>query len=208
MNWILEHLQVLIGAAAAIAYLLNRSRASSQEQPKQPRRGLREASDDQEQAERTRRVQDEIRRKIAERRAEASGSGQPRAPRDLVPPVMRPANLPPIDPFGGPMRRVVRKIEEAAAKLEERVDDPEASARAAELARQAKLAERLRELERARVAEERRRTEILAARRQLDSVSQPTRVAAGEIHRALRDPRELRRAFILREILNRPVGLR
>src|SRR5688500_13132200 len=105
MNWVLEHLQILIGAAAAIAYLLNRGRGSAEEKQQPSSRTSHDGSD--EQAERTRRVQEEIRRKIAERRGQVPGSSEHPSRRELSPPVMQPPKLPPIDPFGGPMRRVV-----------------------------------------------------------------------------------------------------
>jgi hypothetical protein len=206
MNWVLEHLQILIGAAAAIAYLLNRGRGSADEQQKPSRRSSQGGSD--EQAERTRRVQEEIRRKIAERRGQVGGSNEHPSGREVSPPVMPPPRLPPIDPFGGPMRRVVRKIEEAAARLEERPEDPEAAVRTAELARQAKLAERLRELEQARAAEERRTASILSARKPREVVTRKSTSAAEDLRNRLRDPDEFRRAVLLREVLGPPVALR
>ena len=206
MNWVLEHLQLIIGAAAAIAYVLNKRRSAGQEQQEQPRDPRGEHPS--EQAERTRRVQEEIRRKIAERRGLSTEQVEQRSPREQVPPLMRPPHFPPIDPFGGPMRRVVRKLEEAAAKIEERIEDPQEAARKSELDRQAKLAEKLRELELSRVAEERRAAELIleSRRRQLDSRVVP--VAIDEVRHRLRDPRELRRAVILREILGPPVAMR
>lgn len=206
MNWVLEHLQILIGAAAAIAYLLNRGRGSAEEKQQPSSRTSHDGSD--EQAERTRRVQEEIRRKIAERRGQVAGSSEHPSRRELSPPVMPPPKLPPIDPFGGPMRRVVRKIEEAAARLEERVEDPEAIARAAEIARQAKLAERLRELEQARVAEERRAAKILLATKAREVVTRRSTSLAEDLRNRLRHPDEFRRAVILREVLGPPLALR
>ena len=105
------------------------------------------------------------------------------------------------------MRRVVRKIEEAAARLEERVEDPEAIARAAEIARQAKLAERLRELEQARVAEERRAAKILLATKR-EVVTRRSTSLAEDLRDRLRHPDEFRRAVILREVLGPPLALR
>lgn len=203
MNWVQEHLQILIAAAAAIAYFLN-SRRSARTENDETKRPAEQAS--AEHAERTRRVQEEIRRKIAERRTGQTGNRP--GTNERVPPMVRPSNVPPIDPFGGPMRRVVRKIEEAASRLEDKFEDPEAAARAAEIARQAKLAERLRELEQARAMQERRAAELLRAKKPRQVAVAPTAVVGNEVHQRLRDPRELRRAIVLREILSPPVGLR
>lgn len=207
MNWILEHLQILIGAAAAIAYVLNRKRAAAQEADEQAQRPRADVADDQ--AERTRRVQDEIRRKIAERRGTGVDSGERQTSRERVPPpLMRPPQVPPVDPFGGPVRRVVRKLEEAAANFEERYKDPEEAERVSEMARQAKLAERMRELQLAQAAEEKRAAAILLAQKRRVPVVRELVTDADLIRSRLRDPHELRRAVILREILGPPVGSR
>lgn len=205
MNWVLEHLQILLGAAAAIAYYLNRRRAAAVES-KRPAQGR--GQDSAEQAERTRRVQEEIRRKIAERRGTAREGAGGQSTRERIPPLVRPTQVPPLDPFGGPMRRIVKKIEEAAANLEQRSENGEAAAaRTAELARQAKLAEQLRELEAARVAHERRAAEIaLAKKKRMET--RPVPGAFRDVRAVLRDPREIRRAVIMREVLGPPVGLR
>lgn len=205
MNWILEHLQILIGAAAAIAYFLNRRRGAAREEEHEAQQPDGGAS--AEQAERTRRVQEEIRRKIAERRGIEPVPEQ-RAPAERIPPFVRPTHVPPVDPFGGPMRRVVRKLEEAAARLEERGEDPEEVARKAEMARQARLAEKMRELEQERMMQDRRTDELLSKARAPQIVARKSRSDAEDIQARLRDPHELRRAVILREILGPPVGLR
>jgi hypothetical protein len=205
MNWVLEHLQLLIGAAAAIAYYLNRRRTSADgaARPAQAR-----GPDSEEQAERTRRVQEVIRRKIAERRGRAPDVVERRTARERMPPLVRPTQVPPLDPFGGPMRRIIRKIEDAAAKLDQPIDNPEAGAKTSELVRQAKLAEQLRELEVARVAQERRAAEIALVKIKRRAETRPMPAVFGDVRAVLRDPRELRRAVILREVLGPPVGLR
>lgn len=209
MAWVLEHLQLLIGIAAAIAYYLNRARQEKAE-AQSPREETEEA-----RAERTRRLQEEIRRKIAERRG--GGAAPAAAPvgrgRDVVPPLVRTEPVRPIDPFGGPVGRVLREVREAAEKefdpaVEERRRAEEAAAHQAVLARQEKLAEEMRALEAARVVEQKRVAAILAQRRELrsDAVTRGTDEAS--LTGALRDPRELRRAFVLREVLGAPVALR
>ena len=113
MTWVLEHLQILIGVAAAIAYFLNRARVES------GGAGRASGETDEARAERTRQLQEEIRRKIAERRAAAgeatTAAGSART-RERVPPLVRPAEVRPIDPFGGPTRRIIREFQEAAEK--------------------------------------------------------------------------------------------
>jgi hypothetical protein len=205
MSWILEHLQILIGAAAAIAYFLNRRRGAAREEEHELQRPDGGAS--AEQAERTRRVQEEIRRKIAERRG-AEHVPEHQSPRERIPPFVQPTHVPPVDPFGGPMRRVARKLEEAAARLEERVEDPQEVARKAEMARQARLAEKTRELELEQVMQERRTAELLSKKRTQQPVVQKSMSDPEDIQARLRNPHELRRAVILREILGPPVGLR
>lgn len=205
MNWILEHLQILIGAAAAIAYFLNRRRGAAQEEQQEMQRPDGGAAF--EQAERTRRVQEEIRRKIAERRGLQHVPEQ-ETPREHIPPLVRPAHVPPVDPFGGPMRRVAKKLEEAAARLEHRIEDPEEAARKAEMVRQANLAERMRELELARVERERRAAELLSTARMSEIVARKGSSDSEDIQARLRNPHELRRAVILREIIGPPVALR
>ena len=203
MNWVLEHLQLIIGAAAAIAYVLNQRRAASKADSESP--PPKHAGDIEQEA-RTRRIQEEMRRKRAERSGESSGT--PSSPRELIPPLVRPTNVPPIDPFGGPMRKVVRKLEEAARQFEQPDDSARERERAAEVARQARLAEQLRELEEARAVQQRRAAAIMAqnARR----VEAPSRdaIAGRDLKGMLKDPREVRRAFVLREILGPPVSSR
>jgi hypothetical protein len=106
------------------------------------------------------------------------------------------------------MRRVVRKLEEAAARMEERIEDPEEAARKAEITRQAKLAERMRELERERVMQEQRAAEISYARQIQQAAVKNEPFFGGDIRARLRRPEELRNAVVLREILGPPVGLR
>jgi len=211
MNWVLEHLQILIGVAAAIAYFLNRSRADAGEA------GRASGETEEARAERTRQLQDEIRRKIAERRA-AAGEAPPLQPaagagrvRDRMPPLVRPTQVPPIDPFGGPMRRIVREFEAAAEKQfePEREREREEAEHKAVLARQEKLAEEMRALEAARVAEQRRAAELAARKREERETAGRGRVGSPvSLSEQLRDPRELRRAFVLREVLGAPVALR
>jgi hypothetical protein len=188
-----------------------------------PQRRVPPQMHDPEVAERTRRVQEEIRRKIAERRAaaEAAERGtfeqQPgpapevfEAPRERIPPLVRPSRMPPVDPFGGPLRKLEEVLESAKRKLEP-VDE---SATQAALERQRRLGEEMRALEAARLAQERRAAEITAAVHKEERASARglretrVRVPGNVLREQLRDPAELRRAILLREVLGTPVGLR
>ena len=91
MRWVLENIQVVIVIAGAIAYWLNQRQRIKQGLPpvdedgqpipqNRPKQASFEATDD---AERTRRIQDEIRRKIAERRGEAGPSSAGYCPLSL-----------------------------------------------------------------------------------------------------------------------------
>ncbi len=131
---------------------------------------------DAAQAERTRRIQEEIRRKIAERRG-------------FAPPV----GLPPI-------------VAEAAP--EPPADEPATSpSLAAVLEGQRQLADQMRALEAARVQGERRAANA-ATMSAATAISTPAMNITAELLADLRDPPTVRRAWLMREILDRPVGLR
>lgn len=201
MKWVLEHLQIIIAVAAAIAYWLNQRRQAAAED--EPPASPREMSDQTEQAERTRRVQDEIRRKIAERRG---GAVPPpvtatAAPRERLPKMIPPLQVPPLEPFGGPVRRRIFPAHPPVIVADE-------AAEKAALARQARLAEQMRVLEAERQAEHRRAQEIAERHRQEAEPVVAPAFPLGNLRDQVRDPRELRRAIVLREILGAPVGLR
>jgi hypothetical protein len=148
-----------------------------------------------DEAERTRRVQEEVRRKIAERR------GRPAVEEAARPAEDRPTQeegwrgflerggpVPNLDPFGGPKRR-------AAAPAPARIpaggqDDP------AVLERQRWLAAQARDLKPAPA--------LPAFGTALDV--QPVVLSPWLLE--LREPAGVRRAIVLREILGPPVGLR
>ncbi len=218
MDWILEHINVVLTIAGVIAYWLNqRYREKNGEPadydgdgtPEHPgqRRELESQTrdgEDPEAAERVRRIQEEIRRKIAERR------GQP------VPevPMPRPATV--LDPFRPVFREETVPVEPPPLRAPAeptRVEVLKAE-EAATLARQRQLADQLAELEKSR-RDARRLAQATSERgtqapapaglaKQAACVSFGTRGLTAE----LRDPRALRRAFILREVLDAPVALR
>ncbi|ACB74949.1 hypothetical protein [Opitutus terrae] len=210
MNWILEHFQIVVALVAALAYYLTKAKRSDGEEPEREV-DRRPSEAEREQAERTRRIQEEIRRKIAERRGAAGDviTAEPRP--DLMPPALEPAaGIPPVDTFGGPAGRLRRELEKAAERRSSETD--EARARAAEIERQTRLAEQLRTLQAKRAAEERWAEEIAATakaaanRRLLARAAQATTVTGWQAR--LRNREELRRAIVLREVLGPPVGMR
>ncbi|MBN8458429.1 MAG: hypothetical protein J0M04_11395 [Verrucomicrobia bacterium] len=73
----------------------------------------------------------------------------------------------------------------------------------AELARQRQLEERIRALREASATAAPEPSSATAP-----TAHRPAPAHHGVLHRRLRNPREIRRAFVLKEILDRPVGLR
>lgn len=225
MDWIFDNFQVLIAVAGAIAYWLNqrrRERAGDSadydgdgipETPPTVRR-LDPNEPDPVEVQRTREIQEEIRRKILERRA----GGTPAD--DAPPPLPVPSassRMPESAPLGESPRAPRPVAPEPVGELLRRMLDPDAEARAEEerksRERQLALQEQLREME-----EQGRRERAKLAR--LTSTLQSSLTAdrgdgmsgersrEGSLGEVLQDPRGLRRAVLLREVLGAPVGLR
>ena len=150
-----------------------------------------------------REIQERIRKKIAARR----GIPLPPEPTPEEPaasaPMLQPSRVPPLEPFGGPSRRMVIETRRRETEPEE-----PAASETAVLVRQQKLAEQIHALDEARVATERRAAQAVAQRANTmassSAASAPHAIWLGD----LRDPQTLRRAFVLREVLGAPVGLR
>lgn len=193
MDWI----QILFVVAGVIAYWLNQRAREKEEAANQAnddasdRRDLAPASrdgTDPEQDDRTRRIQEEIRRKIAERRGQAAPPPMPVEERGE--PVFRAPVVPP-----PPVRHVEVPAYDDSAALD----------------RQRKLAVQMERLE-----AQRRETRRLAERAQANArsaasaavASLRSRDALPALAAELRDPRALRRAVMLREVLDTPVALR
>ena len=213
MNWISEHLQLILAVAGALAYWLSQRReaeAKREAEKNPPPASLAEAdADDPFRAE---KVREEIRRKIAERRGGAPLPEPVRAEPPLVeekrfplPPLARP--LAPTDTFGGPSRPLVRRtetvrpVEPAPAPMATTIA-PETYA--ASLERQEQLATKMRELAEQRTLVARRAAAVAVT----DAAVAQSALAGNELRHDLRDPRSLRRAMVLREILGAPVALR
>ncbi len=199
MNWILEHLQLVIALAGGIAYWLKqRSEAKAAKDPRaQP--ATMAAGDD---ADRARKIREEIMRKIAERRGGAAvtpTAKQSEEKKFQLPPLVRP--VAPLDTFGGPARPVVQRKPAAIPPLVSAKTESDEAV----LARQERLAQQMRELEAQRVVTLKRATVVAEATRVAEGISER---AASAVRQDLRDPRSVRHAIILREILGTPVGLR
>ena len=168
--------------------------------------------DETEEERRVREIQERIRRKIAERRGEFAPDSS--APPLLAPepqesrPVFRPAPaIPELEPFGGPLKR-------AFVGLERRVQPATAApmvleSQGAEIERQTRLAGEMKALEEARPVVQRRPAHAAEIREDVAHSEPAMRtVARARLLEDLSDPQSLRRAFLLREVLGTPVGLR
>lgn len=225
MSWVLDHLQLLIAIAAAIAYWLNqrqREKAGKEadydgdgvpEVPT-PRRVLDKNAPDPEEEERARRIQEEIRRKIAQRRGEAPSPARPESapPRPVMQqPVEEPPPLMSPRPVAGPAGELQDMVRRALEQR--RAAEARARAEAAE-AETAAIQERQRRLEEEmRALEERRRIEaarVAAARAATASVyaTSATSLRPHDLLVELRSTESLRKAVLTREILGTPAGLR
>jgi hypothetical protein len=115
MTWIIEHIGLLVVATLVLAFLLSRRTQVTRRGMDDGRPILRGQTNDV-QAERTRRIREEIRRKIAERTTTDAPSGAAPRPAELAPPLIRTVKISPIDPFGGPISRVLKKVMSALQK--------------------------------------------------------------------------------------------
>lgn len=217
MDWILDHLQIIIAVAGAIAYWLNARNKEKTGEPadydgdgspdvnRPPAGGaMREAADTFDPEDNTRRIQEEIRRKIAER---SGGTGQP------TPPPLEP--VPRAEPSGWDQAQARRRQEAVEARRVQAEAHREEAAResAAVLERQQALAAQLAALQ-ARRAEAGREAKAVwmtapesAAAAAATSARVGSRADVGLLGE-LRNASSLRKAIVLREVLGTPVGLR
>lgn len=198
VTWLLHHIPQLIFAFVLVQVVraaLRAARISKEHQ---------ETTSESDEQRRVREIQERIRKKVAERR----GGVAPLAPvqREPAPAsAARPtANVPPLEPFGGPASR--RLVIETMRRAFEPAPPPVIDTAAVE--RQQKLAEQIRALDEARVAAERRAAQVVTQRDNATASSSAPRGSRAEWLGDLRDPQTLRRAFVLREVLGAPVALR
>jgi hypothetical protein len=203
MRWILENFGFFVFVFIALSML----RALRKAMQLTKEHGA--ASDETEEQRNLRRIQEGIRRKIAERRA---GSATDQPPPLLARTVERepgpPPAVPSLDAFGGPAARTLADRVRRAPSRELPPTSP-ALTEAAAVARQEELAEQMRMLEEARALARRRAAEIAAARKaESESEAGVLATERGTLLADLREPQSLRRALVLREVLGPPVALR
>jgi hypothetical protein len=206
IEWILEKLPVVIFVVIFIAQLVRgflKTRGAQAEPP--PRH------DELEQDRRNREIQAEIRRKIAERRG--GHVPAPEAPELRPEPTPEPPVVvmrdPTEIPVPEPLRRMLEQLERKVQPAPPPAPPVMAERRALEVHRQEKLAEEMRVLEESRVLVQRRAAAIAKGKRDESQSERGLRTAArGRLLDDLRDADSLRRAFVLREVLGPPVGLK
>lgn len=206
INWILGNLPLAIFALVIIGQILRAVGRARQQQAEQQRQGRPDALEEDRHA---REAREQIRRRIAERR----GGAAPAA--EEPPPLARPATSPETtqlpDVFDGPLGRMLQELQKRAQPQPAAEPPPMIAAahNSAELERQAAMAEELRAFEEARAVAQRRATHMAEAQAAAAQAEPALRAAArGRLLDDLRDPQSLRRAFVLREVLGTPVGLR
>ncbi len=207
LDWVLEKLPVLIFVVVFIAQVARGFMRTKQGQTDaEPQARPNEL----EEHRRTQEVQEEIRRRIAERR---SGRAAPPSPAsEPAPPVVTEPDPTAIPPLPEPLRRMLEQLEKRAEPVPPPplAEQPQMVAqRNAELERQERLAAEMKSLEEARAAAARRAAQLAAAKAD-EARSQGALLTASRtrLDDDLRNPESLRRAFVLREVLGTPVGLR
>jgi len=205
MDWILDKIPILIFVLVIGAKILSALAKSGK-----ARQQHEAEHDESAEQRRVADVQREIRRRIAERRggtatAPPTAAGAP-WPRSLFPPA---ETTPAPDSMGDTLRRMLeqgeRKIEPPAPVSE----PPLISQRRAELEHQQRLADEMKALEETKMLATRRAVQAAANQKAADESEKGMLSAArGRVLDDLREPDALRRAFVLREVLGPPVGLR
>ena len=192
MNWVFDNIRLIVIVGGAIAYWLNQRRKAKEEEgaartivpPSQTNAPVID------EAERIRRIQEEIRRKILER----------------VGGVTTPVPTPP--PLKAAPQSTMKRVQTAAEAYTESQAEEErlVVADQAMLERQQQLAAKMRELKEQR-REHDRPSEVFAEKTALAMSASGTAVR-GSLLADLREPTAVRRAIVLREVLGTPVGLR
>ena len=187
INWLLDNVWAAVIIFTVLAQLW-KAITKGKGGDEAPAPHQEETFDDPELAERTRKIREEIQRKIAER-ARGYPTEQPTLPLDQPdePPLVREVVVTPTPP---PRRGLTAFEAQRQAEI---------------LEEQAALAERLQEAEQMKLAAQKRaRYEAATA----DQTTVARSLSRSTVLDDLRDPAALRRAFILREVLGPPVALR
>jgi hypothetical protein len=205
MDWIFEHIWVLLAIAGVVAKIMQaRGQKSASDTGRQtPDKPKEYEFEDPALAERTRKIREEIQRKIEERRGQHMRPAVPQPasePPRLAPGQRSPEATPPVLTLPEVIREVLQPAPPPVSHS--RLEELQA---AEEAERQAALEEQLREAELMRAAAQRRVAFEAATADKEPGDRLETRTAVLD---DLRDPLALRRAFILREVLGPPVALR
>ena len=202
MDWILQHIWLLIAIAGVISRILMKRKegGAPSNQPAAPKEYEFE---DPELAERTRKIREEIQRKIAERRGQhlqppvlppvpSRPAPLERSPESTTPPVTLPQILREVlQPKPAPVPQASRRLMQANL--------------AEEAERQRALAEKLREAVALKGTAQKR---VAFEESIADKEPAALKRARAVVLEDLRSPQALRRAFVLREVLGPPVSLR
>jgi hypothetical protein len=204
MDWIFSHLWIVVAIAGVLARILQSASAKNRQSGDQPPEPPKEYEfKDAELAERTRKIREEIRRKIEERRSQPAApvSGEPDRPR-ISPAERSPQATPP--PVVSSLPEIIREVMNPTVELPPIEPEPVVEM-AAEVPSPLAEAERLQAEARARGVVERRVAVQTAIANRGSGLLSANRAA---LLQDLRDPAALRRAIILREVLGPPLALR
>jgi hypothetical protein len=195
LQWMLDNAFAVVIVGGVLLQLLQAimKKKDGQEMPPSQEQPKEYEFEDPELAERTRKIREEIQRKIAQRQRGGAEQAPPVAP---APVAYEPEAPPPL------IREVVEQRPVMTAAPGTRLD----TQRQAEiLEEQAAWADKLAEVK-SRKAAAQKRVEFEAAT--ADHSQAALTVSRGGVVDDLRSPAALRRAFILREVLGPPVALR
>jgi hypothetical protein len=202
MEWVFDNLQLIIVIAGSVAWWLNqRARERAGEKADYDADGKPEVPEarfgDAELAESTRKIREEIRRKIEERRHPGEGQTTT-APKTGQVPTARRYHPAPEPPIVVPRPQVIRTNVRQKA-----VSQGESRRMADILEEQASLAAKLEQAKQFRAVAQRR----VVHEAVMDGPSRSSKLRK-DVQQDLRATGALRRAVLLREVLGPPVGLR
>ena len=211
MNWIFDNMQLVIVIASAFAWWLNQRREGSEEE-KPPESTLEKDREHYEELRRRKKIQEDIRRKIAERRGET-------VPSDSAPsqPMRRdrpsPQSTQPVEPAEPEIPPFLRELMGIPEPVREAPPEPPPMPKFSPVSdRHSRMEAELRELEikrkeaEAMAANVRRSTK--SKKRHTSATTQSDAMSDRAWLATLRNPKSARRAIVLREILGKPVSLK